>query len=276
MRTLLACLLFLAAASSFAQPEVRLSVIVSIPPQKYMLERIGGKRISVQVMLPPGAVPETYEPSPRQIAALSDAQLYFRIGVPFERLSRPALDSARSRVRVIDSNEDEVPGQAKHELLDPHVWMSPAAFMRVAARVRDELVATDPEYREYFEQNYHLLRVDIESLQRSIMDRLSNRRIDDFIVGHAALGHFAKEFGLNQIALEDGDKEAGPRGIARIIAIARKLEIRTVFIQPRMRSNAARVVAREAGAQLVEIDPLAEDYPMNLMQIAESLAEAMH
>ncbi|MCK4727346.1 MAG: zinc ABC transporter substrate-binding protein, partial [Desulfobacterales bacterium] len=84
----------------------KIKVFVSIPPQAYFVERVGGERVDVSVLVGPGYSPATYEPMPRQIAELGKAKVYFRIGVPFENVWMMRISRANPHMNVIDTRRD--------------------------------------------------------------------------------------------------------------------------------------------------------------------------
>lgn len=260
---------------AFAEPvtagDPKLQVFVSIPPQKFFVERIGGDRVEVSVMLEPGHAPETYEPPPRKIAALQSARLYVLMNVPFERGWRDALPAESPQFRVIDSGpRDEDP--SGHG--DPHAWVAPEDARRIAGVIFEALLAADPSGAEMYRERHERLLGELAVLEDEMRGRLARARTPYFIISHASLGRFADAFGLEQIALEEGGREAGPRRLAAIIDLSRRERIRTLFVQSQYRSGAARTLARELGADIVEIDPLAEDYLAGMRAIAGAIADA--
>lgn len=266
------CALLVSAAPD-ASGTSKLHVFVSIPPQKFFVERIGGDRVEVSVMLEPGHAPETYEPPPRKIAALQSARLYVLMNVPFERGWRDALPAEGPRFSVIDSGP-QVEDPSDHG--DPHGWVAPQDARRIAGIVLDALVSADPSGAEAYRMRHELLLVDLTVLEREMRGQLARPRTPYFIISHASLGRLAGAFGLEQIALEEGGKEAGPRRLASIIDLARREQIRTVLVQTQYRSGSARTLARELGAEVVEIDPLAADYLAGMRAIARAIADATH
>ena len=157
-------LLLLFSSPTFGAPGI-LNVSVTILPQKYLVERIGGDRVAVQVLVPPGKSHETYEPTPHQVAELAKGRIYFRIGLPLENSLLPKLQGAARSVRVVDVRQgiqlrrlekenaafeaahDHAPESAT-ESPDPHIWLSPVLAQRQAATVLAALVAEDPAGKE--------------------------------------------------------------------------------------------------------------------------------
>lgn len=254
-------------------------VIVSIPPQKQFVERIGGEHVEVRVMLPPGQSPETYSPSPRLLADLSRAQLYFETGVPFENRWRDAIRSVNPSISIIEccnDHADDIAHAAAQDHQDLHIWSSPAEVRDLVREIRDQLVRLDPAHANEYEENYRRYAGELDELDRAIRAQLADRRTDYFMTSHAAWGYFADEYGLTQVALENNGREGGPRTLARMVRIARQEGIQTLFVVAQFRTPFAASLARELGAATIELDPLAEDYLGNMRQVADSISKSMH
>jgi zinc transport system substrate-binding protein len=150
---------FLLTGITNAQASKKLSVFVSIPPQKYFVQQIGQERVDIQVMVKPGASPATYEPKPRQMAAISNTHIYFAVGVPFEKTWLKKIATANPNMRVVltDRGIQKIPMAAprphaeaehrEHGELDPHIWLSPALVMiqaRTILAAFQEIDGNDP------------------------------------------------------------------------------------------------------------------------------------
>ncbi|MHB9027830.1 MAG: metal ABC transporter solute-binding protein, Zn/Mn family, partial [Candidatus Latescibacterota bacterium] len=267
-----------------------LAVAVSIPPQKYFAERIGGSLISVTVMTPPGADPHTYEPRPRQLIELSRARLYFAIGVPFENAWLPRLRSMNSKLTIVptDKGIQKIPmtphsdGDAlhrgeRHEVgPDVHIWLSPPLVRTVAAAMRDALVSADPAHADEYRANFEKFRKDIDALDAhlaALFSTAGERR--KFIVFHPAWGYFARTYNLVQIPVEIDGKEPKPAEIMRLVKLARAEGITVIFIQPQFSARSARTIADAIGGKLVIADDLSGDWDRNLRTVAEQFKSAL-
>lgn len=251
------------------------TLMVSIPPQKFLARRIGGALVEVRVMLEPGHAPETYEPTPRQMVGLAGAQLYFSIGVPFESAWLPEIARQNSTLEIVECCARFLPVQAEaHGHGDPHVWMDPMQFHYAAQLIHDALVQRDPGNRPLYDRNYRELGEELTRLDRDLRELLADRRIDEFIISHGALGPLAVAYGLKQVALDAGGREMGPRALAGVVELARRQDIRIVFVQKQHGRGPAEALAREIGAELVDIDPLAGNYLDNMRAIGRLLGMA--
>jgi zinc transport system substrate-binding protein len=262
--------------SPVSSPADTMQVFVSVLPQKFFAERVGGGRVSVSVMVGPGQSPATYEPTPKQMSRLEDSLIYFRIGVPFEKVWMDRVAEANPGMKIVDTGEQVTarrPGD--REEIDPHVWTSPLLADHVARTMKDAFAAADPDHRVEYEQNYRLLAADLRRLDidiRAILGPLEQRR---FMVFHPSWGYFADTYGLEQIAIEKHGTEPGAKHLAEVIETARSGKLRVIFVQEQFSRRNAEAVARETGAKIVVVNPLAEDYIANLKSVATLFAEAM-
>ncbi len=301
LASLAGCFLSLLLSGASAQePAVR--TVVSIPPQKEIVERVGGDRVSVEVLLPPGRSPATYEPSPKQMAALTDADFFLRIGVPFENVLMKRISELAPDLRIVDmreglqlrsmeghshEEEDEQAheehaheehthgGHSHEEGSDPHFWLDPGKVANQVRIVYEALVEEDPEGKEVYGKNRAALVSDLFLLHMSIDKQLAPHRGKTMLVFHPAWGYFADAFGLKQKAIEAGGKEPGAKHLTRLIQEARRENVQAIFIQPQFSKKTAESIADSIGAKIVVIDPLAENYLENLKQVAGKIDKAL-
>jgi zinc transport system substrate-binding protein len=272
-----------------------LQVYVSILPEAEFVERVGGQRVSVEVLVQPGQSPHSFEPTPRQMAGLAGADVYFRIGVEFENALMPRIESTMReletvdlrrgiRLREIEPHADEAgeqhlqdDGNEFHEQkgLDPHLWMDPRNAAVVAATIRDTLIRLDPAGREAYEEGYRSYTAGLEALHARIGAILAPLKGETLFVYHPAFGYFADAYGLRQVAVETGGSEPSARQLARLIDTARAKGVRVLFVQPQFASTRAEAVAKAIGGAVVPIDALARDYTTNLQRIADAVEEAL-
>lgn len=281
-QVLLSVLLALLPALGEAEP---LRVFVSVLPQQSFVERIGGQHVLVQAMVQPGLSPATYDPSPRQIAALADAELYVRTGVPFERAWMARIRAANPDMRVLDLRKgietrrleahthDHGHDHAGHGAeQDPHIWTSPPLVRAMSEAIRDALSELDPANAADYARNQAALAAELEALDREIRAMLAGAPVRRFMVFHPAWGYFADAYGLTQVPIESEGKRPGPRSLAALIEQARREGIRLVLVQPQFDRRAAERVANEIGGRVVAIDPLDPDYFGTLRRMARLIA----
>jgi zinc transport system substrate-binding protein len=272
----LAVLLLVAAPPGpLAAAEPALRIVVSILPLKQVAARIGGERVAVSVLVGPGQSPETFEPTPRQIAELAGARLFVRAGVPFERIWFDRISAAHPRLRTVDWRDamGGMAGSQAGQHTDPHLWSDPRLMMELADRIAGQLARLDPAGAEDYGENLARLQADLRALDREIETLITGSGVRRFLIYHPAWGQFARRYGLEQIAIEEDGKEPSARRLAELIDWARRAGVEVIFVQPQASQVPARALAREIGARLVALDPLAEDYLGNMRAAARAIAE---
>lgn len=257
-------------------------VFVSIPPLKFVVEHLAGGLARVEVMLPSGASPATYEPTPRQMAALNGAVLYLQIGVPFEGPVLAKISTLAPGLEVVDCRQGItlVPMEGSddghgHGPLDPHIWLDPIRMKTVARTTARALSERVPAAAAGIESLLARLLEEIDETNHRVEARLAPFGGRDLLVFHPAYGYFTRRYGLVQIAVEAGGKSPSARQLAEIVASLGDRETPAIFIQPQFSQTAARRVADALGCQVVVLDPLAEQYLDNLETMAERIASAM-
>ena len=277
-----------------AASDGRLPVYVSIPPQKYFVERVGGLNVRVAVLLKPGQSMHTYEPTPKQMVELSAAKVYFRIGAPFEMQVVDKVGQALRGLYLVDTNEgitlltttepceheDQSGGHADehehaHSEPDLHTWMSPRLVKVQAANICRALVHVDPPHKADYEANLANFAADLDKLDAQIATALKPLRGREFYVFHPAFGYFADAYGLRQAAVETGGKEPSARQLKNLIDKAKASGTKLIFVQPQFSRRGAEAVAQAIGGAVVPLNDLAEDYTNNLRHVADEIKAAL-
>jgi len=277
-----------------------LKVHVSILPQKYFVERIAKDLATVDVLVEPGKSPATYSPTPAQIKTLSQADLYFRIGVSFESGFLHKIESIAPNIRIVDCRKgirlrqmqahvheedgDDHEGEHHegehdeeehhdHTGKDPHIWMSPDLVKIQAKTILEALAALDPDHHGIYKKNYTAFIQDLDHLNTRLTQTLSPYKGENLFVFHSAFGYFADAYGLRQIAVESMGKSPKGKDLSAIIKLARKEKVRVIFVQPQFDRNAAEKIASVIKGHVVSMNPLAYDYLANMETIANTIAQ---
>ncbi len=280
-----------AMAASCAQKtesSTELGVVVTILPQAEFVENIGGDKVNITVMVPPGASPHTYEPTPSQMAALSIARLYARVGsgVEFELTWMNKLIAQNRDMLVVDCSQgvslqemtasDEHEGdEHEHGAMDPHIWMSPKNARIMVQNISAGLIQIDPDNRDYYEQNRDTYLQKLVQLDRDIRNGLSAVKNRVFMVYHPAFGYFASNYDLTMLPIEAEGKEPTPAGLQHLIEQAKEQNIRVIFAEPQFNPQSARVIADAIDGRVVLINALARDYIDNLRTLMVEMVQAM-
>jgi len=280
----------LRAASPGADPGAaqggKISVVTSILPLSFFVRRVGGERVEVAVMVPPGGNPHSYEPTPAQMVALGKADLFVKAGsgIEFELDWMKKFTGLYPRLRVCNASEgvrmiaqEEEARHAHHHDgpgLDPHFWLSPANGMIAARNIERALSLADPSHAAVYKANRNRLENELRGLSREIAGKLSGLKNRAFMVFHPAWGYYAREFGLQQLSAEEEGKELTPKRMKLLVERAKRHGIRVVFVSPRFNTMQAEAIAREIGGVTRAIDPLSDKYIANLRKATDAFVNA--
>jgi zinc transport system substrate-binding protein len=271
-----------------------IKVTVSILPQKFIVEKIGGEKVMVNVMVPPASSPETYEPDPRKMMELKDSAIYFLIGMPFERDAFLKIKDEYKNVvfspmyKGINLRDPEQGlhhdhGNESHSAegeKDPHIWLDPLNLIVMAENTVAELIKLDGENRQFYVANLISLKRELQLLHDELIDLFKESSGKGFIIYHPAWGYFADRFGLKQIPVEIEGKEPTAVKMAELTDHMNKNNAKYIFLQPQSSQEAVKSFSSQTGALIRLIDPLKENVIENIrdsaMLIKEGLVVAKH
>jgi zinc transport system substrate-binding protein len=264
----------------------QLIIVVSILPQADFVEHIGGDKVEVIVMIPPGANPATYEPTASQVKAVSSAGMYAKVGsgLVFEEVWLDKILSTNPDMLVVDTSKGVTLMEMKQHHneeensrsgTDPHIWLSPANVKIMVQNICDSLIQIDPVNETYYKQNKVEYIRDLEVLDSDISQSLSGYKNHTFMVFHPSWGYFARDYNLTMIAVEIEGKEPSVSDMAHLIKTAKENDIKVIFVQPQFSTKSAEVIAKEIGGSVVPADPLAKDYLTNLREVSNSIAQSL-
>jgi len=259
----------------------KLSVAVSILPQKTFLEAIGGEKVLVELMVLPGNSPHNYDPKPSQMKSIARASLYFAIGVEFENIWLSKFSNLNSSMKVIDltKNIDKISISSHHHkkhnddlAKDPHIWTSPKNVKVIAKNIYEALVVADVSNKSYYKKNYDLFIANIDSLDTKLKTILANFNGKKFMVFHPSWGYFARDYNLIQMPIELDGKTPKPRELIELIKEAKKEHVTAIFTQPEFSDATAKVMANELHINVIKVSPLNPKWSQNLQNIANAIA----
>ena len=294
------------ALGAFAKPVVTASIL----PTKYFIEQIAGDTLEVNVMVGRGADPHSYEPKPKQMSELEHSALYFAVGIDFENAWLDRFSKTFKNLKIVKTQEgiEKIAMSGEHEhhehhdhdahdngearehkhhhheehghhhehgALDPHVWLDPQLVKIQARNIANALVKNFPQNAEIYERNLAKFEARLDELDAFIADKLKELKSREFIVYHPSWGYFAKRYNLEQIAIEIEGKEPKPADLAELIEEAKEHEVKAIFVAPQFSKKAASLIAKQAGANVVEIDQLPLDWDAELRKTAEILAKSL-
>jgi zinc transport system substrate-binding protein len=251
---------FLAGCARAPVPSGRVPVIASFYPLAEFARRIGGSRVEVRMLVPPGVAPHDFEPSPRDVAALERARLLIYNGAGFEpwidRLL-PGLPPSVGQVSATAGMELLMPAWASSGP-DPHVWLDPVRAAEQVDRILAGLIGTDPAGREEYEANAQALRSALQDLHGRFEQGLRACRRKEFVTTHAAFGYLAARYGLRQVAIAglDPESEPSPARLRLIIEFVRGSGAEVIYSETLISPRTAEALASETGTRVAVLNPL--------------------
>lgn len=291
------------------EEQVLIKVGVSIPPQATMVEAVGGDFVEVVTLIPPGNSPANYAPTQKEMAALSESQLYFSIDVPTERVNIiPLIEDGNYDMEVIDlaekvdavypplyfsehsleehedhdhdhdheheydTHEHE---EHSHEGRDPHMWLSTSRVIVMVEEIEEALSQQSPENKAVFEANAKAYIEQLEDVDQDLETLFKDVDEKVFLIYHPSLGYFAEEYGLQMIALESEGKAATVQGMTEVIEFARSHGIKRVFYQEEFDAKQAQLLAGEIDGEAVQLSPLSKSLVDNLRKMGNELKMSM-
>ena len=262
---------------------------VSILPVKYFVERIAGDSVDVIVIVDEGYNPVTYEPRPQQLSRLSQAVVFFTVGVPFEKKWMRVFKNNNPDIKLVSLTEkielrefgagsggDHSDNGHEHKNgPDPHFWLDPMLVKIASNTIAKTLSELSPENLDFYMRNYREFSDDLDNLDQYIRNRFGKVRHKEFAVFHPSWGYFADAYGLKQVAIQVQNRQSGARSLHTIISSIRRNKIKVIFVQKQFSDTDATMVARETGAKVLQVNPLSEKYIENMKEVSNLFAEAL-
>jgi zinc transport system substrate-binding protein len=280
----------LVAAPAFA----KMKVFVTIAPQKYFVEQIVKDKAEVFVLVPAGASPHSYEPRPKQMTELAQSSIYFSINDPSEQAWLRKIKGVNKNLRVVATDkgikkremeehhhhdEDEAEEEHGHEhhdhdhgMADPHIWLDPVLVMTQAKNIADGLAQADPANKNFYIANLNGFTNKLRALDLQIARTIQSSRNKKFMVFHPSWGYFADRYKLTQVSVEVEGKSPKPAELVKLIDTAKREKLKVIFAQPQFSKKEVETIAKETGAKVVMIDPLAADWEKNMLSVAKAIA----
>lgn len=250
-------------------------ITVSIEPLRFFTEAVAGEKWKVASMVPAGSSPETYDPTPGQLVALSRSAAYLSIGrIGFEQAWMERIRENAPRMPVYDISKGVKPAEGHvhgSTHADPHIWNSTRNARIIAANICEALCELDSANASLYHERLDSLDARIGRTEETIQTML--RKADKaFLIYHPALTYFARDYGLKQICIEEEGKEPSPSRLQELVREAREADVRVVFIQQEFDTRNAQMMAEETGTKPVVINPLGYDWEKEMINITRALA----
>lgn len=254
-----------------------LNITVTIVPQREFVKAVAGDDVNVTVMIPPGYSPGNYAPKPQELTSLTDSSIYFSMGVPADLQNiLPKVKQFNPDIKVVKLFEkvnNKYPDRMfTEDSRDPHIWLSLKRVEYMVEIIRDELIKLKPEKKEEYINNSEEYIEQIRNTKQEINKILENKKDNYLLVYHPSFGYLADEFNLEMISIEKEGKEATPKQLQDIIDFAKENDIKNIYHQAEIDSRQTESLAEEIDAKLIKLDPLAENYLENILEMAKKIA----
>ncbi|MCF8413129.1 MAG: zinc ABC transporter substrate-binding protein [Melioribacteraceae bacterium] len=262
---LLSAILIVALSCTESNEKIKEDVILtSIQPIKSLIDSLTGNSIKSIAVIKPGWNPSTYEPTPDQLKMISKSATYVSVGNDFifDKIWLEKFQSLNKELQVFDLSND-----IKIENHDPHIWNSPILLKEIVVNLAKKLIKLYPEKHFTITQNMAVLIERLDSIEIKFQDLFTAKTEKSFLVFHPSWFYLAKDFGLNQIAIEDHGAEPNPADLSKIISFAKSNGLKAIFVSPQHSKISAQAIADEIGVEVIELNPLPDNILANFEDI---------
>lgn len=252
-----------------------LSVYTTVYPLQYFTKQIGGELVDVKSIYPAGADEHSFDPTQKDMMALSEADLFFYIGLGLEGFVENAQKTLKDQhvemVATAESISEDQLGENDdahenhqdeehhdHGKVDPHVWISPTLSIELARSIKDSLSMKMPNQKETFEKNFDELEDHLLELDERFKKMSDQAPRKSFFVSHAAFGYIARDYGLSQVAIAglNSQNEPSQKQLATIVSQAKKDDVQYILFEQNVSSKLTEVVRKELGAESLTLHNL--------------------
>ncbi|HYF82660.1 MAG TPA: metal ABC transporter substrate-binding protein [Clostridia bacterium] len=280
----------------------RMKIYASFYPMYFLASEIAGDKAEVISMVPAGAEPHDWEPSPRMVIELSKADMLIYNGVGMEPWIDKILPNINSgKTKIVDASvgiellksekheEEEVQNGEDHEhgIYDPHIWVSPKRAMQQAQTICQAIVEIDPENSEYYRKNMAELDSKLAKLDKDISDASKSFKSNVIVVSHEAFGYFAKDYRLEQIAITgiNPQAEISSSKMIELTRVCKEKNVEYIFFEKLTSPKLSETLAGEVGAGTLVLNDAAglneediksgKDYITVMYENLENLKKAL-
>lgn len=249
----------------------KLKVMASFYPVYDFAVKVGGDKVEVIDMVPPGTEPHDWEPAATDIKNMEEADLFVYSGAGMEHWVDDVLASLENKkllsveasqgVTLREGHEEEEHEEEEeddHGQYDPHVWLSPVNAKKEMENIKNAFIKADSDNQDYYESNYETYAARFDELDQEYKDTLSPLPNKDIVVSHEAFGYLCDAYSLNQIGIEglSPDSEPDPARMAEVIDFVKANNVKVIFFEELVSPKVAETIAKETGASTQVLNPL--------------------
>ncbi len=279
MKRILLVLLFLSLEIACARDVIA----VSIPMQKEFVQKIAGDSYRVISMVTQGVNPHDFEPKISEIKEVNIAVAYLSIGIEFEETWLPRFKNQNKAMRTFATDKGvekinfaleahHAHASHEHEHGDTHIWLSTKNALKIAENIYNALMSLNPNAS--YTESYERLIAEIAGIDKELQEILKKLpKHQKFVVFHPMLGYFARDYHLEEIAIEVEGKSPKMKEMIEVIETIKREHLKVVFAQPEFSVKSAEFISKESGAKLGYFSPLQTPWGENLLTFAKTLVE---
>lgn len=254
-------LIFTACSAQEKPDDGRLKVYTSFYPVYDFAAKIGGDKINLKNIVPGSAEPHDWEPTPKDMQLIADADMLIYSGYGMEQwLEKLTAAAENDALLLVEAGEGVITENTDGGIYDtdPHIWISIKNAVLEMENIKNALCQADSENASYYEDNFMKYKAEFEALDKEFEEFVSGCDKKDIIVSHAAFSYLCQDYGLNQIAISglSPEEEPEPSRMAEIVDLAKQNDIKCIFFEPNSDKKAAQILADEIGAEMLELNPL--------------------
>lgn len=256
-----------------SSPAAKLKVVASIYPVYEFARQVGGDKIDITLLVPPGAEPHDWEPTAKEIVAIKAAKLFLYHGNGFENLDKLLAPETLGATKALavskdipvlkpeaadDHDDHKEAGHKHHDHIDAHTWLDPVIAQQEVAAIAAAMAAADPANADYYRQNAASYSAELAKLDQEYKTVLAGLPRRDIVTSHAAFGYLAARYGLRQLPIMGltPDSEPTPEKMAAIVKFCREHKVKYIFFETIVSPRLAETIARETGAGLLVLNPV--------------------
>jgi len=243
-----------------------ITVAVSLPPYTYFVNKIALDTVAVVPIVPAQSNPHLFEPTPKQVQAIQEAQLWIRSHESFEDKILTVLKEQNPNLSIIDLSAN-----LPKEITDRHIWLSPRLAQEQATQIAHALTQLSPHHAAFYQKNLNQFIEELKILDSEITIQLAPFKNKAILTSHPAFGLFCRDYGLIQLSIECEGKDPLPRDLEHTLAQAKIHQIAHILLQPQYNNRGAEMIADHLSLPISTIDPYAHNYIENLRHITQMI-----
>lgn len=246
----------------------KLKVAATIYPVYEFVKQVGGDKVEVFMLVPPGAEPHDWEPTAKDLIKVKSAKVLIYQGgglEPVEKLlakdvlgDTVAVEAGKGLIHRPEEHAKEEQHEHGHEHADTHVWLDPQLAQQEVDTIAAALVAVDTANADYYKKNAAAYKQQLKELNEEYTKTLSAVSRKEIVTSHEAFGYLAKRYGLEQVGIMglSPDAEPTPEKMAEVAKFCKEHQVKYIFFETLASPKLSQTLAKETGAGLLVLNPI--------------------